>query len=252
MELWGSRLPFRVSGCLSSAALQRAVGTGRCLQYEQITHSYENLSRHLSTELSSTKTSFEQKFVELCRIYTGLKPKTSYWIGPYCIDVFFPQFGSRLRGRNNSGVKWRGIAFEIDGHIHNRELKMKKDTQKAKALRELGICVHSVDNERVDAKYIHDTFFKLGMVRDLDSRGMKRLLGRLQMLTIFAWSPYGLIDGSFGVPEGSTQMMLSTKSFKSVTKDQMHSNYAMSENTESVGGPRLDVKDFEEEGDLWQ
>lgn len=211
MTLFGSLFPFRVKGCLSRKSLRCFGIFIEKIHHKKIISEYEKLSSELAQTMPAQKTPSETNFKLVLEKYTDMIPRTSFWIGPHCVDFFFPQYHSRATPFGQKTQRFQGLVFEIDGSIHDQEPKMKKDEQKANALRDLGIYVQSVDNRTVNYQFVANTFYRLGVAQHNDTRSVRRLLCRLGMLTIFTWRPFKKIDEILGLKPGTTEGLLNNE-----------------------------------------
>lgn len=98
---------------------------------------YKNVSAKLNRDhsIEATSSLSEKYFYQYYQGSTRLKVMKSVWIGFHCIDVFVP----RLM-----------FGIEIDGTIHVKEFKMRKDAHRDKNLFDLGFTITTVDNDAID------------------------------------------------------------------------------------------------------
>lgn len=167
-----------LAGTLS--ALHRRVKRRECLRKE-----YDLICKHLNhirfPEKQQTQAEF--RFVERFKREWKVELYPQAWIGNLCVDFFTPAFGSRSNKLERS--KDKGIAFEIDGYVHNLESKMKKDKFKMKSLADLRVSLWRFTNEQVyegttlPNRSEFDLYF-----RSLCSRERKRIWSRIYLLTI--------------------------------------------------------------------
>lgn len=101
-------------------------------------------SRQLENVPSPAEDEFEKQFRKRWR----LRLYRQVWIGNLCADFFVPSLGCRspnfLRGFQS-----KGIVFEIDGDIHQRQWKLRKDEYKDMALYDLGFSIWRVEDSQV-------------------------------------------------------------------------------------------------------
>lgn len=135
-------------------------------QYEDLKPEYERVITLLNIkwkdEVSPTR--FEKQLVEDLKALTKLDVLQSVWIGNHCIDIFIPGLG---------------YAIEVDGSVHDKEHKMRKDSLRDKNLGSIGINVMSVPNNQIEylwpaflihfrkEKKILSTYQKRKMWRDI-------------------------------------------------------------------------------------
>ena len=119
---------------------------------------------------------YERKFLAAFRRYAPNLPIYSgLWIGNHNVDAFV------MAIRTNSGV---GVAFEIDGGVHNEEKKGKKDESKDDFLFKLGIAPYHVTNEEVTDGYVKHIVDDWGDKRRTDAKSQAALWRRIYILTL--------------------------------------------------------------------
>lgn len=106
---------------------------------KKLKEEYEILCRELNKNETS-RTSAEFIFNKFLDKESKIKFEHSMWIGKRNIDFFTPS----LKGKNN--FIFYGVAFEIDGSIHNQEFKMGLDNSKQPMMNSLNILLKHVDN----------------------------------------------------------------------------------------------------------
>ena len=97
---------------------------------------YQKVTRSLNKtyEAETIRTRAERYLHQLLRESTGEDIKASMWIGNHCVDLFIPRIG---------------LAIEVDGDIHDNEMKMRKDELKEEFLAKLGIMVWHINNNEI-------------------------------------------------------------------------------------------------------
>jgi very-short-patch-repair endonuclease len=150
------------------------------ISFKELKAKYEVLSDQLSKAYPQaiSRTNCENKFYQDIRNHTKLKPLRSVWIGSFNFDFLFYQI--------QGGSKARGLVIEIDGSIHNLQLKMSKDQVKYELLRLLGICITSVNNEDIIQKSstIKKIIQDVGQLKRLETRERRRLLKSIYLITL--------------------------------------------------------------------
>lgn len=143
---------------------------------ENLKNAYDVLTVQLAQSnkeknLETTKTFHEVKAQELIEKNFKLKFYTSFWIGNFNLDFFFPQ----LR-----------MAIEIDGDIHNQQAKMKKDGYKEYVLsQKFKIVILRIKNDEILTKLIPMLKeIKSDSSYLLSSKAKKRLLRDIYIFTI--------------------------------------------------------------------
>lgn len=139
----------------------------------------KNLNRVYGTENEANHD--ERKFINLFSGCSKLVPYRNMWIGRRNIDFLFPQIKLKRDGKN-----FFGIAFEINGGVHNAEFKMKKDEYKDKALLEANIFPVSIDTVDMYHKHTLSLLEHIFKLPTADSRGKKRVLRNVCIKTILA------------------------------------------------------------------
>lgn len=122
------------------------------------------------------RTGSERLFERLWREETGMKLYPSLVIGRSPVDFFTPS------------IK-KGIVFEVDGGIHNSELKGIKDNRHEEQLKGLGIAVSRVSNDQSKAPRTRKTLHGLRLLRLTDTRTRRRIFRRIYIETIGTWLP---------------------------------------------------------------
>lgn len=141
------------------------------IPYNQLKSAYGELSSIL-TNIHRTKeahvTLSEHAFLRRFSRYSRLNIYPSFWISNFNLDFFIPKYR---------------LAIEVDGGIHNSQAKMRKDDYKDQYLEHLGILVFHVEN--YDAKKMALLLpSALRRSPSLDSRGVKRLMKRIYILSL--------------------------------------------------------------------
>ena len=104
---------------------------------DELQYKYLNITKYLNSKyrIETLRTTEETKFYKW--ISKGFKKYiyTSVWIGNHNVDIFIPKLK---------------LAIEIDGGIHNNEIKMRKDELKDKYLKDqFGIVTMHIDNKDI-------------------------------------------------------------------------------------------------------
>lgn len=160
-------------------ALHRKVKRKECLKKE-----YELICKNLNHVRFQEKqqTQAERCFIDRFKKEWRIQLYSQTWIGNLCLDFFTPAFGTLA---NRSQTKAKGVAFEIDGGVHNLEMKMKKDAFKMKSLSILNIVLWRFTNEQVYKGAQLPTRIEFSKYfRTLCSRERKRIWSRIYLLTV--------------------------------------------------------------------
>jgi hypothetical protein len=160
---------------------------------KELIKSYHELSTHLNRLYPEAieKTRYERELRKQIAKHCNMKVLTSFWIGKYNCDLFFPYLTSE-GSSNYSQIKnvdlFRGVVIEVDGCIHHKEFKMRKDNSKYSVLHRLGIGVISLSNDDVITK--NETYQEVmrGLVRlrKLDFRAKQRLMRDIYLTSLFS------------------------------------------------------------------
>lgn len=157
--------------------------------------SYDLICKELNRKYVNEihRTPAEVRFADRMAKQTKLQFYPQTWIGNMNIDSFVPALGSP-KPNQLRGYKLRGLGIEIDGSIHEREAKMKKDAFKMECLNDLGISLWRFTDEQVfsgrgilSATQIKREF------RTLCSRARDRIWGRIHLLTILYHGDLGMV-----------------------------------------------------------
>lgn len=174
-------LPYELSKWESTRYLHRRLKNRASLKgdYEKIC-SLIGVGRHLEM----LRTPAEDKFLKLFKSQWRIQLYPQVWIGNLCVDWFTPALGERV-DRNRRRSRFKGVAIEIDGSVHNQTSKMKIDSFKEQSLTKLGIGLWRFSNEQVFKNEGLPSRLTLGSdYARLCSQDRKRLWSRIQLLTI--------------------------------------------------------------------
>lgn len=113
-------------------------------QYEVLKSEYDRVVTFQNNKWKDeiAPTGYEKQLVDDLRALTKLEVLQSVWIGNHCLDIFIPGLG---------------FAIEVDGSVHDKEHKMRKDSLRDKNLGSIGINVMSIPNKRIE--YLGPAFF---------------------------------------------------------------------------------------------
>lgn len=130
------------------------------------------------------QTNAEKRFRLILISTFRLQSHTQTWIGNFCVDMFLPSLGFKAN-QGSSKFKFKSVAIEINGSIHDNPVKAKKDYYKMECLSYLGISVISITNEQVisgQARQIANGI--KNQSKRLCSRARKRLWTKIYILTL--------------------------------------------------------------------
>lgn len=152
---------------------------------------YDTLQAQLNRQYpeATTRTASERTVFDKIRCATNLVFCKSIWIGNRNVDLFCPAVGTLhrpvLKGQKIDRTPvMRGLVVEVDGTIHNRELKMKKDTSKYQLIHDLDIGLTVLHNESIHESGINNFINQLIRMPRLDSRARQRLLRKIYIVTL--------------------------------------------------------------------
>lgn len=171
--------------------------------FEELKHLYDNLVRKLNVIHRDRiiRTTAEVRLLEIISKYWSGNTFQSVWIGSMVADVFIPTFKHRI---NEHG--FTGIVFEVDGPIHDNELKMRKDHLKLEFFGSTQILVHSILNKSVKESIVGPIIRELVNGPRLDPRGLRRLWRKIYIITIFTHSKAEFLK-AFGVDMGGKEFL---------------------------------------------
>jgi hypothetical protein len=129
---------------------------------------------------ATAKTLYEFRCKKIISHYSNTEVITSFWIGRSNFDLFLPY----VAGSGKSRMK--GLVIEVNGAVHDIELKMKKDNGKADMLKALGIGVLSVGNKDLSEENLKKVFSEINSFPRIDFRAKCRLLSTIYSHTILA------------------------------------------------------------------
>lgn len=143
-------------------------------------HLYEHSCKILTAKYKQqlSRTNSENYIARKIKNETKLKCIPGAWIGKFNVDFFLPG----LRGGNSNC----GVAIEVDGGIHNHEIKMKKDNYKYNLLRDLGIALMTISNDDRTEQTSINFINNLKNLPRADSRLKRRMWVKIYRKTIMA------------------------------------------------------------------
>lgn len=124
---------------------------------------------HLSKIKESYPTHFENSFAKTFKKMSFLKFYQSFWIENRCFDIFIP----RLM-----------LIIEIDGGVHNDELKMKKDINSEKILKHIyKIATGRISNSDKN-RFLHTIYSISKESKKVSSARIKSTMAKIFINTI--------------------------------------------------------------------
>lgn len=157
-----------------------------------LAQAYKELSTALNLKYAAqtTRTPFEDQFVNLLKQSTKLKFYRSFWIQNFNIDVFIPAIKAEAGTTLVASLGFKGMAIEIDGEIHQQYFKLKQDQTKYAALHELLICTAAIENQDINSHTVQSFLKDLSKMKRLDHRAKSRLMRNIYLLTIIRHSRF--------------------------------------------------------------
>lgn len=142
-------------------------------------------------------TSAEDRFAERFKAEWKIRLYRQVWVGNFALDFFTPAFGT-YKSDCERGYGLKGLAFEIDGPIHETEPKIKKDQHKTESLNDLGILVWRLTNEQVfEGRALPNRTNFQKQFGKLCSRERARIWSRIYLLTILYHGNFGMVRSYF-------------------------------------------------------
>ncbi len=167
-------LSSRLRG-VSNQALERA--------YQEVVRVLK-LKQLVPNQGEFIRTAAERSFERIWKHETSIKIYPSLVIGRSPVDFFTP------------AIK-EGMVFELDGEIHEKELKNIKDNRHEEQLKSLGVSVVRIENDNIHGHGTRECIRHLSGLRLTDSRKRRRIFRRIYIETIGTWLPETLINQLF-------------------------------------------------------
>lgn len=141
---------------------------------------YKSICKQLNQAKPNSieKTSSEIQLARMIKRECKLTFNRSVWIGPFNFDFLFIQLGE------TGGTSVKGYVIEVDGPVHDRQVKMSKDQLRYSLLHALKIGLISVPNDGLRDSSFRRIIENLKSIRRLDNRQRKRILRNLYLFTI--------------------------------------------------------------------
>lgn len=171
------------------------------MNHEKLESAYNEIVNVLNVDkgYQSNPTTFENTFFKLLHLKTKGLIYRSFWIGSRNVDFFIPKLTWPCVGDRHF-KKARGLAIEIDGSVHFREFKMKKDQSKFNVLHSLNIPCVVIRNGSFNDSTVKAFIEQIDHLNRLDHRAYKRLMRDIYYYTIYKnvdlISQYQLNDAS--------------------------------------------------------
>lgn len=153
------------------------------IRYDLLEKAYFYLSRKLNSEQPRrvTRTWYERyMFTELSTVSAKVYP--SFWIMNFNLDIFLPELGA---------------VVELDGSIHNNEVKALKDNYRDDRLLELGIPVFHIENVDTKRMAVHIKGLLSNPKKHKPADVQKQLLKSIYIETIVTHFHHEVVQGFF-------------------------------------------------------
>ncbi len=140
------------------------------LEQLEILYSHVSVALRRSHKFETITTLFEHNLRIYLKSLSRYQFYSGFWIGRHCVDLFFPRYG---------------LIAEVDGGIHNEEIKMRKDEHRDVYFNDMGMVVTHIENEKIwDFTKAFLTGVRDGSIKQLDSRSTKKLMRAIYIKTI--------------------------------------------------------------------
>jgi|GEM_PF-1867176 len=158
---------------------------------------YEHVAKVLSEhyQKATERTWSEEKVKKGLKEIGSHFVLTSAWIGRKNIDLLLPGLAGLTRGSKGPGIRFSGVAIEVDGGVHDFTPKLLGDFEKDNLLSFIGILPVRIRNEQIHQKNILDALREMSVYSVIDSRAKERMWKRIYLTTIFLnWEPKQIED----------------------------------------------------------
>lgn len=142
------------------------------LELEKLEVMYKKISTALNSKhnMEAVSTKFEKRFGAYLKSLARVKFFPGFWIGRNCVDIFFQRYG---------------LIVEIDGGIHNSEMKMNKDEFRDDYFKKLKLMVKHVENENVwNFVLLFVDAVRTKKIKQVDTRSKNKTLKTIYIKTI--------------------------------------------------------------------
>lgn len=155
----------------------------RKINYESLEYNYKSVVKVLNIKYQPEleKTYHEDKVANLIKANSKILFERSIWIGKRNIDFFLPYLAGNFTPNN---LRFKGLAIEVDGPIHNEYQKMQRDNSKYKHLHDIGIAVYTIENSDLLELTFSNMLKSFGAVKKIDYRAKRRLYRNIFIKTI--------------------------------------------------------------------
>lgn len=169
--------------------LKRVKKLEEILPFDEIERCYNVMTKILNHDTragqEATKTKKEVSVLKRIKEKTKLRSYDSFWIGSRNIDIFIPCLrGERCSFGGQSSGPFNGLAIEVDGDVHNSQLKMNRDNSKYDLLKRLRIAVYVIENGDLQEETFKSFLRQISTLPRLDSRAKKRVMRNVYLATL--------------------------------------------------------------------
>jgi len=189
MPAW--RKPETTARRILSDTLSMNSASWKYCDTSELRRRYESICKELNRRhpLAACRTAAEVKVMKLIRSHTKIQVIPSMWVGNVNLDLFIPAItiGTTI-----------GLAIELDGRVHDRELKSRKDAHKISYLADIGIGVSVIENSDLSHPTVQAMLSKLKVMKRGCSRKRKLLWRRIYLETILCHSTRSELTELFG------------------------------------------------------
>lgn len=156
--------------------------------------SYRRICTGLDAKTLLSKTTFSQKqFAQILSKKSRLRFYENVWIGKRNVDFLIPCIKIET-----DEWKRRGVVYEIDGGIHNAEIKIRMDKSLYEQLFKLNLMVKCILNDDLKEHTVDSELAYLLKCPRMSSREKKRLWRNIYIITIYKNWNVEMIDAVFG------------------------------------------------------
>jgi very-short-patch-repair endonuclease len=173
-----------MTNCLDFRRINKTCKVSELLPFSKLQELYLEISEQLNQlypqALKRTKAEIRADLA--IRSSTKLQIFRNFWVGNCNIDFFIPA----LSGEFVDGKKgYSGLAIEVDGEVHDREFKIRKDHHKIDILKDFGVLVYSLMNEDIKSPQFIALLKVINKLKTIDARRKKRLLRNIYTYTLY-------------------------------------------------------------------
>lgn len=121
-------------------------------------------------KIETTRTLSEDYMTNLLTSCKKYQIYNSFWIGKYCVDIFIPRFK---------------LVIELDGEVHDKEFKMRKDNHKSNVLKKLGLKEIHIENKDIN-QYFLNIIKMLNKKNAINNHNYNKVMRDIHLFTILS------------------------------------------------------------------